>query len=98
MVNIQPAIAVGQVTPSGTLIDPNARAKRGSVLVALELVHKEHEAMLLDGSGCLVQTYSTHLPGTFGHIIAATGIIKAFLLRIKAWGVLVVGVGPAGGH
>lgn len=96
LVSVQPAIAVGQITPSGTLVDPVSRARRGSVLVAFELEHKEHEAMLLDGSGCMVQTYTNNLHGTFGHIIAATGIIKALLLRIKVWGILIAGVGLVG--
>ncbi len=97
VVGIQPAIAAGQVTPSGTLIELNSRVQRGSLLVFFELVYKKHEAMLLDGSGCMIQTYTNDLEGSVGHIIGATGIIKAFLLRIKAWGVLVTGVGLAGG-
>ena len=97
VVGIQPAIAAGQVTPGGNLIELNSRIQRGSILVFFELVYKEHEPMLLDGSGCIVQTYTNNVEGTVGHIIAATGIIKAFLLRIKAWGVLVTGVGLAGG-
>ncbi len=96
---IQPAIAIGQITPSGTLIEPSSRARRGSLLVHSDLVHEKHRAMLMDGSGCMVQTYTDNLDGTIGHIIAATGIIKALLLRVKAWGVLIVGVGLAGdGH
>ncbi len=95
---IQPAIAAGQITPSGTLIDLNSNVQRGSLLVFFELVHKKHEALLLDGSGCLIQTYTNNLEGTVGHIIGATDIIKAFMLRIKAWGVLVTGVGLAGGN
>jgi len=93
---IQQAVAAGQVTPGRSLIDPASRAQRGSVLVAFELVHKQHKAKLLDGSGCIVQTYTNNLHGTFGHIIGATGVVKAFLLRIKVWGVLLVGVGLAG--
>lgn len=94
---IQPAIAAGQITPSGALVEIDSRVQRGSLLVFFDLVHKQHEAMLLDGSGCLIQTYTNNLEGTAGHIIGATGIIKAFLLRIKAWGVLITGVGLAGG-
>jgi len=97
VISIQPAIAAGQLAPGSTLIDANALASRGSVLVIFDLVHKEHEAMLLDGSGCIVQTYTNNLHGTFGHVIAATGIIKALLFRIKVWGGLMVGVGLAGG-
>ncbi len=94
---IQPAIAAGQITPGGNLIELDTRLKRGTVLVFLELVYKDHEPLLLDGSGCLVQAYTNNLHGFVGHAIGATGIIKAFLLRIKAWGILVTGVGLAGG-
>lgn len=94
---VQPAIATGQIVPGGQLIEPNALARRGSLLVYLELIHPEHEAIILDGSGCLVQTYTNNLSGFIGHVIAATGVIKAVGLRIKVWGALVSGVGLAGG-
>ena len=95
---IQPAIAAGQITPGGALIELNTRIRRGSITVFFELENNDHEEMLLDGSGCLVQTYTNNLHGTVGHMIGATGIVKALLLRIKGWGVLVTGVGLAGGH
>ena len=98
VVSIQPAVAAGQITPGGALIELNSRVQRGSLLVFFELMFKKHEAMLLDGSGCLIQTYTNNLEGSVGHIIGATGVIKAFLLRIKAWGVLITGVGLAGGN
>ena len=99
VIAIQPAIAAGQITPSGNLIELDTRAKRGTLLVYLELLHKEHQAMLINGSGCLVQNYTDNLSGIVGHVIVATGIIKAFLLRVKTWGVLIIGVGLAGtGH
>ncbi|WP_299727349.1 biotin/lipoyl-binding protein [uncultured Tateyamaria sp.] len=94
---IQPAIATGQVVPGGTLREPNNGLVRGSILVYLELLHPEHEAIVLNGSGCLVQTYTNNLSGFFGHVIAATGIVKAAGLRLKVWGSLVSGVGLAGG-
>ena len=94
---IQPAIAAGQVAPGGELLDPSARSGRGALLVYFELLHPEQEALMLNGSGCLVQTYSTNRPGTFGHIIAATGVVKGVGLRLKVWGALVAGVGLGGG-
>ncbi|MFX0547015.1 HlyD family secretion protein [Roseovarius sp. S1116L3] len=98
--SIQPAVASGQIVPGGKLLDPATMQGRGSMLVYLELIHPEHEAMMLDGSGCFVQTYTDNLAGAFGHIIAATGIIKAGALRLKVWGSLVTGIGlvGAGGH
>ncbi len=93
----QDAIAAGQVTASGTLLEPNNHRKRGSVLVHMELVHKDHEKRVLNGSGCIVQAYTNDIPGTVGHIIGAMGAVKAILFRIKVWGALVVGIGLGGG-
>lgn len=94
---IQPAIAAGQVVPGARLHDPAKAAGRGSMLVYFELDHPEHEAIMLDGSGCLVQTYTTNRSGLSGHMIAATGVVKAAGLRLKVWGALISGIGLAGG-
>lgn len=97
IVSIQPAVAKGQVVPNGNLMDVSGAAERGTLLVLLELVHKEHEALLLDGTGCIVQTYTDNLDGLFGHVIAATGVVKAAGLRMKVLGSIVSGVGLSGG-
>lgn len=97
IVAIQPAVATGQVVPGGRLLEPGNLNARGSMLVYFELLHPEHEAMMLDGSGCIVQTYTNNLSGVTGHIIAATGVVKAVGLRLKVWGTLISGVGLAGG-
>ena len=94
---IQPAIAAGQVMPGGRLVELNERTPRGSLLVYLELEHPEQQKIMIDGSGCLVQTYTNNLDGFTGHLIAATGIIKAVGLRLKVWGSLIAGIGLAGG-
>ena len=94
---IQPAIAAGQVVPGGKLHDLEKAAARGSLLVYFELEHPEHEDIMIDGSGCIVQTYTNNLSGVFGHIIAATGVVKAVGLRLKVWGTLISGVGLGGG-
>ena len=95
--SIQPAIATGQIVPGGRLLEPNNGLVRGSMLVYFELVHPEHEKVMLDGSGCIVQTYTDNLSGITGHIIAATGVVKAVGLRLKVWGSLLSGIGLAGG-
>jgi hypothetical protein len=97
VVVIQPAIATGQMTPGAKLLNPNCVRQRGSVLVYMELVHPEHEAIILDGAGCIVQTYRTDLPGLGGHSVAATGVVKAAGVRIKVWGSIISGIGLAGG-
>jgi len=94
---IQPAIAAGQIVPGGRLVELNERTPRGSLLVYLELENKEQEKIMLDGTGCLVQTYTNNLGGFMGHVIAATGVIKAVGLRLKVWGSLIAGIGLAGG-
>lgn len=95
--SIQPAIAAGQVVPGGRLLEPENALRRGSMLVYFELEHPEHEAIMVDGSGCIIQTYTSNLSGVAGHIIAATGVVKAVGLRLKVWGALISGVGLAGG-
>jgi hypothetical protein len=97
VVSVQPAFSTGHIVPGGRLMDPAEMLRRGSILVYLELEHPEHEKIMLDGSGCMVQTYTNNLPGFVGHVIAATGVVKAVGLRIKVWGSLVSGVGLAGG-
>ncbi len=94
---LQPAIAAGQVVPGGQLLEPSTMADRGSILVYFELEYPEHAKIMMDGAGCIVQTYTNNLSGTSGHVIAATGIIKAIGLRLKVWGALISGVGLAGG-
>ncbi|MCV9910473.1 biotin/lipoyl-binding protein [Brucella sp. HL-2] len=96
VVHVQPAISTGQIVPGGRLVELNGRAPRGSLLVYLELEHKEHEKIMLDGTGCLVQTYTNNIGGFTGHLIAATGVVKAVGLRLKVWGSLIAGIGLAG--
>jgi len=96
IVHIQPAISRGQVTPGGRLVELNGRAPRGSLLVYLELEHKEQEKIMLDGTGCVVQAYTNNLDGFTGHLIAATGVVKAVGLRLRVWGSLIAGIGLAG--
>jgi len=95
---IQPEIAAGQVTATGQLLEPSQFATRGEVAVVIEMVYPEHEEILINGSGCIVQTYYRNLGhGLPAHILGGLGIIKAWGLRIKVWIALVTGVGLAGG-
>ncbi|TCL09563.1 multidrug resistance efflux pump [Shimia isoporae] len=99
---IQSVVSTGQMTPSGRLIEPGERAMRGDIVVHLELVHPEHQAVLMQGSGCMVQTYTTHVTGALeggvlAHGIEALGVLKAVLLRIKVWIALAAGIGLGGG-
>ncbi|MEO0624878.1 MAG: biotin/lipoyl-binding protein [Pseudomonadota bacterium] len=95
--SIQPAVAKGQIVPNGTLLDLDGARDRGTLLVLFDLIHKEHEDLLLDGSGCIVQTYTNNIDGVFGHLVAVTGVVKAAGLRMKVLGAIVTGVGLGGG-
>ncbi|WP_299472517.1 biotin/lipoyl-binding protein [uncultured Roseibium sp.] len=101
---IQEPIASGQMAPTNRLMEPAERVKRGQIVAHLDLVHPEHQELLVPGSGCLVKTYTTHLKGPLegsvtAHVIEALGIIKAVGLRIRAWLGLASGIGLAGsGH
>lgn len=95
---VQPAIAAGQVVPGGKLHDLNKAGAWGSLPVYFELGHPEHEDIMIDGSGCIVQTYTNNLSGMSGHITASTGVVKAVGLRLKVLGTLITGVGLCGGH
>ncbi|MEM9148614.1 MAG: biotin/lipoyl-binding protein [Pseudomonadota bacterium] len=97
IVAVQPAVAKGQIVPSGQLLELSTASERGTVLALIELEHTAHEAKLLDGSGCIVQTYTDNIGGLFGHVIAATGVVKAAGLRLKVLGAIVTGVGLGGG-
>ena len=102
IVRIQEAISSGQFAPSGRLMEPGERAQRGQVVVHLDLVHPEHRDLLVPGSGCIVQAYTTSLDGemegtVIAHGIQAMGIIKAVGIRIKAWFGLTSGIGLIGG-
>ncbi|MDV7143837.1 biotin/lipoyl-binding protein [Tropicimonas sp. TH_r6] len=101
---IQDPISSGQMAPSGKLMEPAERAKRGQVVVHLDLVHPEHSEQLVPGSACIVQSYTTSLKGPMegtmvAHAVEAMGIIKAVGIRIKAWLGLASGIGLVGsGH
>lgn len=99
---IQHVIASGQIAPTGRLLDPAALTVPGSVVVHLALVHPEHEKVLMDGSSCMVQTYTRELTGAMAntpvsHIVSTLGVIKAVGLRLRAWLWLAAGVGLGGG-
>ena len=101
VVRIQDSIATGQVGPAGTLLQPSQRPGSGDLVVHLRLTHPEHQAMLVEGSRCLVQAYTTKisgpLEGTFmGEIIQAWSLEKALIMRMKVWGMLFVGTGLGG--
>ncbi|UWQ93894.1 biotin/lipoyl-binding protein (plasmid) [Rhodobacteraceae bacterium M382] len=102
LVRLQEVIAAGQIKPTGYLMETSERAQRGEIVAHFKLVHPEHTELLIDGSGCMVQAYTTHVTGplegsVLAHVIEALGALKAILLRIKVWVALASGIGLTGG-
>ncbi|MCB1312793.1 MAG: HlyD family secretion protein [Hyphomicrobiaceae bacterium] len=99
---IQNAIAAGQLSATGRLIDPQEFERGGEAVVYFKMEYPEHVALLVDGTSCIVQTYTTHVTGpmeggVLAHGIEALGALKAVLLRIKVWLALAAGAGFGGG-
>jgi multidrug resistance efflux pump len=102
IVRIQENIATGQVAATGYLLQPSDRAGSGDLVVHVRLEYPEQQKLLVEGSRCLVQAYTTRisgsLAGTFmGGVIQAWALEKALIMRMKVWMMLFVGTGLAGG-
>lgn len=98
---IQNVIATGQVVPTGRLIQPSDRTGKGDVVVHLKLEYPEQVDLLVDGSRCLVQAYTTRVSGRLagtmmGSIIEAWALEKAIIMRMKVWVMLATGAGLGG--
>lgn len=101
IVRIQDAIATGQIVPTGRLMQPSERMGRGDVVVHLRLAHPEQQGLLVDGSRCLVQAYTTRISGSLagtalGEVIEAWALEKAIIMRMKVWVMLATGAGLGG--
>nr|WP_253949267.1 biotin/lipoyl-binding protein [Mangrovicoccus sp. HB161399] len=101
IVRIQDSIAPGQVGPTGKLIQPMELARRGEIVAYLKLEHPEQRALLVNGSHCLVQAYTTRISGrlagtALGELIQAWAIEKAVVMRMKVWVMLATGAGLGG--
>lgn len=101
VVRIQDSIATGQIVPTGTLIQPSERMGKGDVVVHLRLEHPEQQDLLVNGSRCLVQAYTTKIRGgladtALGEVIEAWALEKAIIMRMKVWVMLATGAGLGG--
>lgn len=95
---IQRSFASGQLAPTGKLLQPSDNRKRGDLVVHFKLMYPEHQKLLVEGSSCLVQAYTTRIRGSLqdsflGGVIQAWAIEKALIMRMKVWVSLVVGAG-----
>lgn len=98
VVRIQESIAPGQIVPTGKLLQPSDRAGKGEVVVHLRLEHPDQQHLLVNGSRCLVQAYTTRISGSLadtalGEVIEAWALEKAIIMRMKVWVMLATGAG-----
>ncbi|WP_165814756.1 biotin/lipoyl-binding protein [Labrenzia sp. 011] len=99
---IQDVISTGQIAPKGYLLQPSEQVRTGDLVVHVKLEYPEQQKLLIEGSRCLVQVYTTRisgsLAGTFmGGVIEAWALEKALIMRMKVWAMLFVGTGLGGG-
>ena len=91
----QDFIAAGQFRASDILIDPQNLQRPGSILVFLEPLFKDGLEGVTPGSSCIVNAYTSNhdviadpktgaLKGFALHVVDATGLVHALLLRIQA--------------
>lgn len=95
VIEIQDAIASGQLRPTDQLIDIRDRAQPGTILATLEPIFPGHTTGVTPGSACLGVAYSDHGPeiengdigglhATLLRLVDGMGIANAFVLRIQA--------------
>ncbi len=93
--NVQDFIATGQFRAGDALIDPQNLQSPGSILVFLEPLYKDGLEGVTPGSSCIVNAYTSNhdviahpetgaLKGFALHVVDATALVHALLLRIQA--------------
>jgi multidrug resistance efflux pump len=92
---VQDFIAAGQIRATEVLVDPQSLQTPGSILVFLEPLYKGGLDGVTPGSSCIVNAYTSNhdviddpktgtLKGIALHVVDATGLVHALLLRIQA--------------
>jgi hypothetical protein len=92
---VQDYIAAGQFRSGEQLVDPQNIARPGTILVFLEPLYKGGLDGVTAGSSCIVNAYTSNhdeiadpktgaLRGFALHVVDATGLVHALLLRIQA--------------
>jgi multidrug resistance efflux pump len=93
--DVQDYIAAGQFRGGETLVDPNSLRQPGTILTFLEPLYKGGLDGVTPGSQCIVNAYTSNhdeishpktgaLRGFALHVVDATGLVHALLLRIQA--------------
>lgn len=92
---VQDYIATGQFRSGDQLVDPQNLRQPGTILVFLEPLYKGGLDGVTPGSSCIVNAYTSNhdvivdpktgaLRGFALHVVDATGLVHALLLRIQA--------------
>ncbi|WIW45358.1 biotin/lipoyl-binding protein [Bradyrhizobium sp. 62B] len=93
--NVQDYIAAGQFRSGEQLVDPQNLRQPGTILAFLEPLYKGGLEGVTPGSSCIVNAYTSNhdviadrstgrLKGFALHVVDATGVVHALLLRIQA--------------
>jgi multidrug resistance efflux pump len=93
--SVQDFIAAGQFRTGELLIDPQSLRAPGTILTFLEPLYKDGLDGVTPGSQCIVNAYTSNhdvianpktsaLKGFALHVVDATGLVHALLLRIQA--------------
>src|SRR3954471_3977526 len=95
IVDVQDYIAAGAYRATEQLIEVQNAVKPGSILVAMEPLYKDGLEGVTPGSTCIANAYTSNhdqiadpktgkLRGIALHVVDATGLVHALLLRIQA--------------
>jgi multidrug resistance efflux pump len=93
--SVQDFIAAGQFRTGELLIDPQNLQRPGTILAFLEPLYKDGLKDVTPGSSCIVNAYTSNhdviddpktgtMKGIALHVVDATGLVHALLLRIQA--------------
>jgi multidrug resistance efflux pump len=106
---VQNYIAAGQFRGGEQLVDPQNIARPGTILVFLEPLYKGGLEGVTPGSTCIANAYTSNhelissgkvsgLKGFWLHVVDATGLVHALLLRIQALLLPIKTLVLSGGH
>jgi multidrug resistance efflux pump len=107
--NVQNYIAAGQFRGGEQLIDPQNVARPGTLLVFMEAMYPGGLDGVTPGSTCIANAYTSNheliasgklstAKSTWLHVVDATGLVHALLLRIQALLLPVKTLVLSGGH
>ena len=93
--NVQDYIAAGQFRGGEQLIEAQGTVRPGTILVFMEPIYKGGLEGVTPGSSCIANAYTSNheriaskdtgtLKGIALHVVDATGLVHALLLRIQA--------------